>query len=837
MDNSDAARTKAEASEAINTEIGASDGPNRQYNLGMVEYHAASEIWEQFRYFSQAALLSSGNEKQVLHKPRAACVLLMLEDFNAHIRQLSKRITSFSLGGVGQKPAKAQEECTEAQAKRCTVSVIGPALFCPNFDISVPDQPQRDGHLHIPYDKPCALWANIPTGWEEASAHLAEHLERIGSLIMGVLKQGIITCNAATAKASRETPKQANYRTPTPHLQKAYTGAEGRPRDRLTLGSESREAGVLSPDWDGRLELLSGIDGSAADEEYVSRSISNCSSPLEHDTTSDVVSWDLIFGLPDPSPDEQGSKASIPAIDRPNLFPSPRVAPIKMDLLPESSPEASSLESIANDAKIEKYHNHAAKASNHSLDSCGDMRKEGVDLESFTEWHRHLQPDTKAQLRPPAVYNTSNKRKDHNAHDSNPAKEKKRVRIEIDASQYAELSINERMSKPPFNSSSHSDLCLTMPPSGPRISLYEESTSPRQQRDIMPIPHGHPALKIWKELLPSIEPYLGAVLGRRNHGSLDLFALKGVPTVCITCRNPHKVDYSLLGSCLAQSDFPIVVGKGSIRKSPGDDDGGDLLRENWCLPAVNGHYEERPSCGASLGTVSSPWSKTKVSLGGYVMVKYAGSQEWAWHAMTVYHLLDDGDDNDGSDKDEEMADETDGDGNESLNEDRNSIQVFTNGALNCHDLSHRNIQFCSPSTTDFEHLHSRLRVRSSWCRKSDRYSVLDNAHGIDRAIAIFNEADTRFGQALWVSGDAIHENMKMDWMLVDSVPEFRIGFNNSGSVMNYMEASLSAPHSKRWGATEYIDRDDFQELMDSTAYTWQRESFQADLLSRIHGCG
>ncbi len=77
----------------------------------------------------------------------------------------------------------------------------------------------------------------------------------------------------------------------------------------------------------------------------------------------------------------------------------------------------------------------------------------------------------------------------------------------------------------------------------------------------------------------------------------------------------------------------------------------------------------------------------------------------------------------------------------------------------------------------------------------------------------------------------------MDWMLVNSIPKPRIGFNSSGSALNYMEGSLSSQKSEHWNASKYINKDDFHELMDSTAYTWQGESFQADLLSRIHGRG
>lgn len=325
----------------------------------------------------------------------------------------------------------------------------------------------------------------------------------------------------------------------------------------------------------------------------------------------------------------------------------------------------------------------------------------------------------------------------------------------------AELSFNERALKVRSEFRSNTRTRTTMVQPGARISLYKESPSSRQQRDLMPVSFCHPALKTWKELLPSIEPRLGAIMGRRNPGSLDLFELKGVPTVCITCRNPSKIDYYLLASCLAQSDFPIIVGKGLTRASAGGDGSRDLLRDGWCVPAVNGHYEERSSCGASLGTVGGPWSKSKVSLGGYVMVKYAGRQEWAWHGMTVHHLLDDGEEDIEDGEDQSMADENDEDDDLLSYEDCTTVDRVTNGAFRSQELHHQRIQFCSPSNTDLEHLRSRLRVRSSRCRQSERYAMLDDAHGIDRTLAILHEVDTTFGQALWSSGNVIYDNMKV----------------------------------------------------------------------------
>jgi hypothetical protein len=114
------------------------------------------------------------------------------------------------------------------------------------------------------------------------------------------------------------------------------------------------------------------------------------------------------------------------------------------------------------------------------------------------------------------------------------------------------------------------------------------------------------------------------------------------PTILVICTSVHVVRNILKRSLVYdKASFGLKVCRGKVvrsrkprvKRSMANELGGDIKPEN-------GHHQERPSNGASIGAYVGERHLPPVSFGGLIMVDDKP------YGMTVHHMLDDPDDND-----------------------------------------------------------------------------------------------------------------------------------------------------------------------------------------------
>ena len=282
--------------------------------------------------------------------------------------------------------------------------------------------------------------------------------------------------------------------------------------------------------------------------------------------------------------------------------------------------------------------------------------------------------------------------------------------------------------------------------------------------ETLPLPFGHTKSRSWRQILPSIKDSTPAILGSGNGGAIEIFCVNEVPTVCVTCWDPSKVDHDMLATCTKPLDLPIIITKGKVRKSLGDERRdphdpafGARTRFREAMPPTHGHYSRRPDCGASLGVTDGPLSLWKVSLGGYLKLKLVDRANWVTYAMTVHHILvDDGPNAQAS------STESNGEDADMGAADYDYAPGVYDGVLSGAEDRLKNITFSSPAMPDLKQLISRLESRLAQCRSSEQYAKIDHVEYLSYLIKELRHSDcTNFGHAAWSSGLTLAEGVEV----------------------------------------------------------------------------
>lgn len=277
----------------------------------------------------------------------------------------------------------------------------------------------------------------------------------------------------------------------------------------------------------------------------------------------------------------------------------------------------------------------------------------------------------------------------------------------------------------------------------------------------LPLPFGHPKSRSWRQMLPHIKASTRDILGTGNGGAIELFCVDEVPTVCVTCWDPSKVNHNILATCMEALDLPIVITKGKIRRSMDDHErsldnsaSNDKTRFFEAMPPIHGHYMRRPECGASLGVSEGPLSPWKVSLGGYIKLKLANSHEWVNYAMTVHHVLVDDRLNP-----QALAEKCGNEDEDMAEPGYDYTPGVQEGVL---DGWTKRIFFRSPAMPDLKDLVSRLQSRLSGCQSNEQYSKIDDVEKLKSSLEKLRQSDcTSFGRAAWSSGQTLAEGVEV----------------------------------------------------------------------------
>ena len=356
------------------------------------------------------------------------------------------------------------------------------------------------------------------------------------------------------------------------------------------------------------------------------------------------------------------------------------------------------------------------------------------------------------------------KRDSDSAYGSSIISEKKPANDKFLATQAENVAKKQVLASSGLKQEMDSPKALTEMFAGLESSIHVVSPDHVRQSKTLPLPFGHPKSRNWRQLLPSIKACTQAILGNGNGGAIELFCVDEVPTVCVTCWNPSKVDHNILVMCMKPLDLPIVITKGKVRRSM-DDQCRNLNNTAFCgksrfreaRPPVNGHYMRRPDCGASLGVFEGPLSPWKVSLGGYLKLKHVNRADWVTYAMTVHHVLVEEGPNSQASSDESN------DGDEDMIEAGYDYApgVYDGVLPGAGDWA-KKITFSSPAMPDLKDLISRLKSRLNKCRSSEQYANLDDIENLKSLLIELHHSDcAKFGHAAWSSGLTLAEGVEV----------------------------------------------------------------------------
>ncbi|MCJ1426407.1 hypothetical protein MMC29_004310 [Sticta canariensis] len=361
----------------------------------------------------------------------------------------------------------------------------------------------------------------------------------------------------------------------------------------------------------------------------------------------------------------------------------------------------------------------------------------------------------------------------------------------------------------------------------------------KSQTDNMPsfdvLEEGHWTLEMWQLIAENIRTRYRDIMGVGNPGSINLLACSnpgysglnltnppppGSPAVCISCKDPDRVNRGVLQEILGPlKDLPIIIGSGSIRRS-GYEENCWCAAEETCPPcqgrtltsafengpAAYGRYMQRPDCGASIGVDDTDLECERVSLGGYISL-YIGSR-WFLAAVTCHHLID-----------------------------RSCVQTLgiQSRGDGTNDDSTTGVRYSIQSSAKIDHEGEVKRLRQR-IENSDQSLRKIEATNILNAYKSLVNAQLRFGEARCSSGISIDaaENLQMDWMLIEDIEPLRVGINFVGDTTSFMEGAELRIGSPRQVPTRYISKDDFKEFM---RFRETSLDGQMGCLSRVHGRG
>ncbi|KAI9821065.1 MAG: hypothetical protein M1827_003798 [Pycnora praestabilis] len=375
----------------------------------------------------------------------------------------------------------------------------------------------------------------------------------------------------------------------------------------------------------------------------------------------------------------------------------------------------------------------------------------------------------------------------------------------------------------------------------------KEATQGSDLPEFDALPTGHSKLSDWEKLSPTVTKNFRAIMGPENPGCIEFLAVKGEPTVCITCRTPKRMNRNLLHKLVDPFGFHISIGKGRIRLcgfwvGDTENDGGSENDDSgW--PSSHGQYVQKPACGASIGVRNNASLEgASTSLGGYIKLLRPGQQRWQYYGLTNHHLIEN-DEEEGEEGDDTIADKETRYPDEIQQLDLGPLPATAgvlNGVLQTQNLDRKTFNLRSPSKSDFDDELCRLKQRSFFRSEFSDYKGLDN-QDLQPVIAALGNSDVSFGRAMYSSGLCIaaEQELRMDWLLAGNIPPSRLGSNAIGCLLNYKEGFNFTLDQPCMATTpQHLSELQFRTLIYSCLKLQTSFGNRSNgLFSRIHGVG
>ncbi|KAF3274186.1 hypothetical protein TWF970_008168 [Orbilia oligospora] len=427
-----------------------------------------------------------------------------------------------------------------------------------------------------------------------------------------------------------------------------------------------------------------------------------------------------------------------------------------------------------------------------------------------------------------------------------------------------------------IHSASHLIAAATPPKSSktlesvrPRRRQYSDERPPatRKYSTVSPVADNITAWR--KDILPWLRRNFSTVMGKNKHGAIELLRVRNKPTICITCSDPKELVLDTFAEVVSGL-FPMHVKVGLLARSsrqgvtspadsrsleipsymPRSDDiqiSGGLRHGNddadnadgsiyhsslrtsapeplkvrqvsprpekaFRPPPIFGKYLNRPSCGATIGTVRDDDSSISAgTFGGIViLVKEDGTE--APYGLISHHVI------------EEKTDETE-----------LGIGVDEGWLFNSSGAHKFPIQ--QPAHMDLEEAKDSLDMQRYYCDREKRYCDVDDGRAVRAKLALLDGLDQQtmdFGHVAYSSGYGFDANRhQMDWALIGDIPSWRLEDNIVPSVESFYDlhydGSPKAPYP--------VEKSFFNFLSETFEQEYSIDLSEIDPLRRIHGVG
>ncbi|KAF3942369.1 hypothetical protein ABW19_dt0201169 [Dactylella cylindrospora] len=374
-----------------------------------------------------------------------------------------------------------------------------------------------------------------------------------------------------------------------------------------------------------------------------------------------------------------------------------------------------------------------------------------------------------------------------------------------------------------------------------------------------------------RDILPWLRRNFSTVMGKNKHGAIELLRVRNKPTICITCSDPKELELDTFAEVVSDL-FPMHVKVGLLARSSGDKSksqprsldsarscqenmeeeerlfdsdshehdtsetdnvsSGSYTRESiedsqppgkgttsnpkpekaFRSPPIFGKYVNRPSCGATIGTVQDDDSSISAgTFGGVViLVKEDGTE--APYGLISHHVI------------------------EEKTEDTELGTGVDEGWLINSSGAHR-FPVQQPARMDLEEAKDSLDMQRYYCDREKRYCDVDDGRAVRAKLAVLDGLDQQavdFGHVAYSSGYGFDANRhQMDWALIGDIPSWRLEDNIVPGVDSFYDlhydGSPKAPYP--------VEKTFFSFLSETFEQEHSVDLSEIDPLRRIHGVG
>ncbi|KAK6348745.1 hypothetical protein TWF730_009518 [Orbilia blumenaviensis] len=404
----------------------------------------------------------------------------------------------------------------------------------------------------------------------------------------------------------------------------------------------------------------------------------------------------------------------------------------------------------------------------------------------------------------------------------------------------------------------------------PRRRQYPDDRPPATRKYSTVSPAADNIAAWRKDILPWLRRNFSTVMGKNKHGAIELLRVRNKPTICITCSDPKELVLDTFAEVvsglfpmhvkvglLARSSLPSTASRTDIHPlepSPYIQENeniaisGETHRENpepsnrpgptyqsgpitpgvgslkddrkvnpkpekaFRPPPIFGKYLNRPSCGATIGTVREDDSSISAgTFGGVViLVKEDGTE--APYGLISHHVI------------EEKTEDTE-----------LGIGVDEGWLVNSSGAHRFPIQ--QPAHMDLEEAKDSLDMQRYYCDREKRYCDVDDGRAVRAKLALLDSLDQQtmdFGHVAYSSGYGFDANRhQMDWALIGDIPSWRLEDNIVPSVESFYDlhydGSPKAPYP--------VEKSFFNFLSETFEQEYSIDLSEIDPLRRIHGVG